>query len=235
MLADGIADDLVSDVKRFLSAERREWYQSLGIPYRRGYLLDGPPGSGKSSLVKALACEIGLGLYVLDLTESRLTDTDVAWMLSTLPPRAAVLIEDIDCLELARSRDDEREKAEKKTGDSKVTLSGLLNAIDGVAAAEGRLLFLTSNHPGRVDAAMLRPGRIDRRFYVGPATAGQAERLFRRFFPDSDGLATRFAGLVSARPRETSMAELQELLIQHAEDSRLAVAEAEHKLKEVTP
>lgn len=68
----------------------------LGIPYRRGYLLHGPPGSGKSSFIQALAGELNYDLCLLNLSERGLQDDKLIHLLSNAPERSFVLIEDVD-------------------------------------------------------------------------------------------------------------------------------------------
>ena len=214
VLREGLLEDLIADARRFLDG--RSSYVQRGIPYRRGYLLHGPPGTGKSSAVVAIATALGLDIAVLNLSNATLDDTDLVNRLADVPPNAIVLIEDIDCAFVARK------SAEDKT--SKITFSGLLNAIDGVAAGEGRLLFATTNHPERLDPALVRPGRIDRRVEIGLADREQLRRIFQRFFPAADpALAERFAA--SLPDRQLAMSAVQAYLVQHAESAQLACAE----------
>jgi len=78
-------------------------------------------------------------------------------------------------------------------GDSRLTMSGVLNALDGVAAQEGRLVFMTTNHVERLDAALIRPGRCDVKVEIGLISKQQGYELFKKFFPQSPhDLASRF-------------------------------------------
>src|SRR5207247_3077660 len=117
---------------------------------------------------------------------------------------------------------------------NKVTFSGLLNAIDGVAAGEGRILFPTTNHVERLDPALIRPGRIDRKIEIGLATRDQARRLFVRFFPQA---GREFAsGFALAIPdRRLSMSALQTHLIRHAASPESAAAHADELLANISP
>ena len=212
ILPDGMMEDLIHDTRSFLG--RRDWYIQRGIPYRRGYLLHGPPGTGKSSAVVAVASALGMDIAMLSLGDSTLEDNGISELLSAVPINSLVLMEDIDCAFVAR-----KETEDKR---SKVTFSGLLNAVDGVAAGEGRILFATTNHIERLDPALIRPGRIDRKIFIGNASSSQAERLFRRFFPDCPSVWSRsFAAAIP--PGKLTMSMLQTHLLMYAEDPQMAI------------
>lgn len=137
-------------MKEFLNSE--QWFAHRGIPFRRGYLLYGIPGTGKSTTVHALASELNLPIYILMLSLN-LDDSSLADMMRYLPSHCVLLLEDIDAA--FKSRVDN--SSERKDNESSITLSGLLNAIDGLAAPEGRLLFATTNHVQKLDPALIRP------------------------------------------------------------------------------
>lgn len=201
---------LLDDVKEFF--QRRQWYADLGIPWRRGYLLYGPPGTGKTSIAYALAGELHLKLCALSLTNSKLNDQTIADLLQKTPPRSLILIEDIDAFFVARDKQDLR---------IEVSFSGLLNALDGVAAQEGRIVFLTTNHLDRLDRALIRPGRIDLVIELGNATREQLRTIFLRFYPESTALATELAGQYP--DRSLSPAGVQQAMLE-AENVEEAVA-----------
>ena len=69
---------------------------------------------------------------------------------------------------------------------SSITLAGLLNALDGIEASEGRLLFATTNHKEALDPALRRPGRMDVHVEFGMASQYQAKQLFKRFYPEHE-------------------------------------------------
>ncbi|KAL7749545.1 hypothetical protein RI367_005100 [Sorochytrium milnesiophthora] len=202
-----IKSDVVRDAEQFLVSER--WYAEVGVPYRRGYLLYGPPGTGKTSFVTALAGHLKLNVYMLNLSSKALTDANVIDLMIDAPPRCILLLEDIHAVfhppaankssppsptsSPAPSADgSESDKpagggykytAPEMTSASGVSFSTLLNILDGVIASEGRLLFMTSNSTD-LDPAILRPGRIDRRVYLGNATRAMASELFVRFYSE---------------------------------------------------
>lgn len=201
-------ESLHGDMERFLGREK--WYVDRGIPYRRGYLLYGKPGNGKSSAVFALASSLGLDICILSLSKPNFSDDDLHTLMSSLPKNAILLIEDIDCI--FNQRDTEY----------KVTFSGLLNAIDGVAASEGRVLIMTTNHVEKLDAALIRPGRIDMQVEIMDADRDQAVRMFHRFFPKATSAQRTAFG--DAIPEDViSMATLQGLLLRCSDDADLAI------------
>ncbi|CAE6438917.1 unnamed protein product [Rhizoctonia solani] len=202
VLAPGVKEMLLSDTRDFLKSEK--WYADRGIPFRRGYLLHGVPGSGKSSLIHAIAGELALDIYVVSLSSSWINDATLTALMGRVPARCIVLLEDLDAaFTRSTSRDqqstgaptaekkddgkdnnDSNNKDEKKQEDiNTLSLSGLLNALDGVAASEGRILFATTNHLERLDPALSRPGRMDVWIEFKNATKWQCEQLFNNFFP----------------------------------------------------
>ncbi|SLM38101.1 mitochondrial chaperone bcs1 [Lasallia pustulata] len=150
ILDKGIKPRILADITDFLASST--WYHDRGIPYRRGYLLHGPPGSGKSSFIQALAGFLDYNIAMLNLSERGLTDDRLNHLLTIIPRRTLVLLEDADAAFANRRTQSE---ADGFRG-ANVTFSGLLNALDGVASAEERLLFLTTNHVERLDEALLK-------------------------------------------------------------------------------
>ena len=179
ILDKGVKEKIVDDVKYFLGDSGR--YYSRGIPYSRGYLLYGPPGSGKSSFIKALAGELDYNIAILNLSERGLTDDRLNHLLANTPQRTLVLLEDADAAFSNRRQTD----SDGYTG-ANVTFSGLLNALDGVDSAEERILFFTTNHPEKLDEAFIRPGRVDLSIRLGEATRWQVALLWDRFYGEID-------------------------------------------------
>ncbi|KAF8184488.1 P-loop containing nucleoside triphosphate hydrolase protein [Pholiota molesta] len=193
VLQPGVKDMLLADCKDFLCSE--EWYAERGIPFRRGYLLHGVPGSGKTSLIHSLAGELGLDIYVVSLSSKGMSDNTLTTLMGNVPQRCILLLEDLDAAFTRSVSRDEKSTgaptaatakdaaATEATDGSTLSLSGLLNSLDGVAAAEGRLLFATTNHIERLDPALSRPGRMDVWVNFTHATKWQAEGIFKCFFP----------------------------------------------------
>lgn len=125
----------------------------------------------------ALAGGLGLDIYVVTLSSPTMTDETLRQLLNTAGTRSVLLLEDVDAAFVDRT-------AAAGAASGTLTFSGLLNAIDGVAAQEGRLLFMTTNHISRLSNALIRPGRVDVRYFLGPATSQQARDLFVSFYRD---------------------------------------------------
>ena len=225
ILKPGEKEHLLQDLEKFRGS--RERYRRLGVPYHRGYLLYGPPGTGKTSLVSALGAKCGMSLYVVNLAD--FTDRTLKTAINDVPENSIVLFEDIDCMKAGHRReqyvalgDSERAGAdrqpvargnvERTTSEQLlgVTLSGLLNVLDGFFAPENVVFVMTTNHLEMLDPALLRPGRIDYRLFMGEASDRQRMELYRRFFPE----ATETEAIEFAQAHSTeTMAEFQGLLL----------------------
>lgn len=173
VLKQGQTEAILGDLQQFFNAKKR--YDELGIPWRRGYLLFGPPGTGKTSLVTALASELSLNVCSLSLASANITDERIGNLLSTVPPRSIILLEDID------SFFKHRDKADASV---KLSYSGFINALDGVAAHEGSVIFLTTNHPQLIDEAAIRSGRVDFRMELTHCDKHQLYAMAHKFFED---------------------------------------------------
>ena len=173
--------EIIEDLISFSRA--KEFYARIGKAWKRGYLLYGPPGTGKSTMIAAMANLLHYDVYDLELTAVR-DNTELRRLLIQVPSKSIIVIEDIDCsLDLTGQRkkkekvkeptEEEEKDPNKKPGKgedaeqgktSKVTLSGLLNFIDGLWSASNgeRLVVFTTNYIEKLDPALIRRGRMDK-------------------------------------------------------------------------
>ena len=305
------ASVVLEDAKEFLRSE--EWYAERGIPYRRGYLLHGLPGTGKSSLVSAVASELQMPIYLLQLSYELMDDEALQRLLQTMNTTPSILLlEDVDAAcsaveergisltddgailtpeakredngnddvddlrsespplpsmssnasscasnssgnlaefgEIHVSEERRPNSAQSRVGQrndvttravlhllkkadgsktSKVSLSGLLNCLDGPTATAGRLLFMTTNCRDRLDPALTRPGRIDLELSFSHCDEDQSCRLFQRFYGNHsngelqwaqrtlDSLSKKFASTVMRCGRKFTTADIQGHLMKY--------------------
>ncbi len=191
--------EVIDDLDVFLKSEER--YFNLGIPWKRGYLFYGVAGTGKSSFIQSLANHFKKDIYVLALSCKGFGDVELYNRISEVKQNSFLVIEDIDCL-IDVSRNQEKDS----TG---VSLSGLLNALDGIQAQNGQIVFMTTNCIEKLDSALIRPGRIDVKLKFGYATEDQIEQACKRFFPNNYKTVYDIVNIAE----DQTMAQIQEKLI----------------------
>ncbi|KAF8747909.1 hypothetical protein HU200_013126 [Digitaria exilis] len=193
-----LKQSVITDLDRFL--KRRDYYRRIGKAWKRGYLLYGPPGTGKSSMVYS--------------------NSALQRLLNGTPNKCILVIEDIDCCFSTASR---KEKDDSDYGDYRsgqansersVTLSGLLNFIDGLWSTSGeeRIIIFTTNYKERLDSALLRPGRMDMHIYMGYCCYEAFKTLARNYhliddhmlFPGDTAAAFRMWSEMRLRSEEST-------------------------------
>ncbi|KAG8383364.1 hypothetical protein BUALT_Bualt04G0004800 [Buddleja alternifolia] len=209
---------IIEDLDRFV--RRREYYKKVGKAWKRGYLLYGPPGTGKSSLIAAMANYLKFDVYDLELT-SLYSNSELRRVLLCTTNRSILVIEDIDC---SVQMHDREANSQPDTDSSKLTLSGLLNFIDGLWSTCGdeRIVIFTTNHKEKLDPALLRPGRMDMHIHMGYCSPEGFDVLASNYLgiEDHPKLFPEIKGLI--REVEITPAELAEHLMRN-EDVDLAL------------
>ena len=165
---------IIDDLKLFLRSEND--YSKFGIPYKRCYLFSGIPGSGKTSFIKAICNELSYNLAILTVSK-KFDNSSLMYSMSTLTENTALLIEDIDCL---------FQKREATEDNPHLTFSNFLNILDGMLYKHKSIIFLTTNHPEKLDHALLRIGRIDCILDFNFPKKQEIQKLFYDIILDND-------------------------------------------------
>ena len=139
------------------------------------FLLEGPPGTGKSSLIFALASKFNMNIHIINLGP-KVDDATFKSAVSNLPSNTILLLEDVDALFVERKANDSNK--------SMVSFSGILNVLDGMARKNGLITFMTTNYINRLDKALIRPSRVDLILKFEDASEYQIKQMFKKFFPD---------------------------------------------------
>ncbi len=222
---------LVTDFKT-----ARGWYEVRGLPYKLTLLFHGLPGTGKSSLIKAFASHFKMNLCVLNL--SGMSDAGLQKALSSAPTNSLIVIEDFDSTDATQARSSLLPYPRVSTDDtptlssdtnqefvtavstvdvnkpekvSFLTLSGILNSLDGVVALDETIIIMTSNVISQLDPAILRPGRIDHIVELKYLESPEVHDYLALMFPDqSYDRETHFKSIAGC--------ELQRLYFEHKHD-----------------
>lgn len=207
-LPTDLQHEIEEDLKRFTAS--RDRLLRLELPWRRGHLFAGPPGTGKTSLSLAIAGSLNFSLASLSLTDIT-SDGMLREAVSKLRPRTVLVIEDIDAYSVSRDRD------HNTATDGKLSLSGLLNSLDGFETPDGLVTIATSNHADKLDPALVRSGRLDRTFTLDYIAARELERLHAWFYEGVEGVAPMSAPETTFDAR-MAPAQVAELFKQHLND-----------------
>jgi len=173
--------ELLADVADFMTSERQ--YNAAGIPYTKGYLLYGEPGTGKSSLIKAIAAEYNLPVFIIDF-DTVVSNADLLKVTKEMTEYTdnkpfILAMEDLDRSTMFSHPHHRR--------DNVITAQALLNAIDGLVESHGRIMFITTNNANVIrdritNGALMRPGRVDKEVEIGLCDFDQVQRMLFHFY-----------------------------------------------------
>jgi len=207
---------LIEDVKGF--GNERDDYAKFGIPYKRNYLFYGPPGTGKTSFITALANILNKNIYSYNLTTG--TDSDIITAMRGLDfEKSVFVLEDVDSIFI------------KKASETKISLSTMLNILDGFHCKSGLITFITANDISMLDAALLRVGRIDVKLEFTHASKAQIKQMYRRMIPLSATTPAKtdhfekFFNII--KDKKMNMSLIQKFIFEHRNCSDLTEYEDE--------
>lgn len=255
-LPEKMKKEIRDEFENFFGMEKL--YNEFEIPYRIGFLFYGPPGTGKTSLVKALAYHYQINIFIINLNDENINDENISNHLVNIgnqPGKKILLFEDIDsafsakemikneCKEEIAFARINRANSDGKTDDvaniqkKYLTYSGLLNALDGIDSNyRGLIIIMTTNYIEKLGDALIRPGRIDKKFELTYGDEFQIKEMTKsfiqrrlKFIDDNDntrnskylndryliGEIERFAKKVENKNKKIRPCELQQYLVKN--------------------
>lgn len=159
-------EGLHSELRRW--KESKGWYKSKFLDWRFGVLLEGLPGTGKTSFIRAIGQEFDFPVFQFDLLSMTNQDLSESWRSCMTQAPCIIVLEDFDRVKFS----------------DELTLDSLLNCISGIEPADGCLLFVTANDTTKLDSALLRPGRLDRRIEFAKLETIHREKIANRILSD---------------------------------------------------
>lgn len=196
---DNVGEVILSSCKSFI--ESKDWYRKAGISYKLGIMLYGEPGTGKTSLIKALSSELGRDLYTLNLATS--FDKTFVKAIRNIKSGSILSLEDIDCVSGTHSREDTKDVKSIAS----INLSTILNILDGLVPLDDIIVIMSTNHINKIDKALLRKGRSDLMIEIKPLDSKAVKQYTETVFNESIDFNGHIKGC-----------DLQSIVIEHKDD-----------------
>jgi AAA+ superfamily predicted ATPase len=222
-------DSIVKVITKFLDPVTVKRYEKFNITHKLTILLEGVPGTGKSSLIAALASHFNYNIAIVSFTP-KMTDVNLMRALRSferdneeveLP--TMYVFEDMDCIFKERKSQDESRNM--------VTFSGILNAFDGITSNENNICIMTTNHIEYLDTALIRPGRVDHIMRFDYAVKEQIVDIFNRY-TEEDVTSTKekaieFYQAIKNLNIKVTTSLLQQYLLKYADQVDLIIENVE--------
>lgn len=179
-LTTEVENKIIKSLDNFLSNE--EYYLKNGIPYQFGIVLYGEPGTGKTSVIRAIASKYNKSLSIVSASELQNIESSIYYH-----PDSIIVVEDIDTNSITHCRKDkDNNNITILDAMSVVSLSDVLNALDGLLNHHGRIIIITTNHIDKLDKALLRPGRFDFCVELGLVNEEVFTKFIKHYFPNNE-------------------------------------------------
>ncbi|AUF82437.1 AAA family ATPase [Tetraselmis virus 1] len=204
---------LVQDIIDFMTSSTvKEKYNRFGVAHKMNVLLHGPPGTGKTSLIEFVASKLKSDIHVINFS-NKLRDDDLTIAMKKVNTNHPIIVmEDIDVLF--------RERKSMDSGRNSVSLSAILNTLDGISRPEGSVVFLTTNEVSSIDSAVLRSRRVDKVLKLDYAVETQTRPMIKYLIPEiSESDVDRF---ISACGFDYTTADLHSYLFTVCDTKKLS-------------
>ena len=195
ILDKSIKDEVKDCIDKYNNKDYKKRLRSLGINHKMNLVLSGLPGTGKSSLMFAIASLLDKDIATIDFNNKELNDHNFICALNKIPKNCIFVLEDIDALYIDRNKKEE----------NRVSFSCVLNFLDGVYSKEDLVTIITTNHLDRIDKAIIRPMRIDKMIKFTYCSKYQYKEVFKKFFPDHIDLTYTIYNMIKNKKYTTSM------------------------------
>ena len=170
IMDEDVKNNIVSDIDYFL--QNKKWFYERGLPYKKTFIFHGKPGTGKTSFIKALASHFNKNIYLINI--STMSNSTFEKSITSAPSGSFIVIEDFDSCEATHSREDKTSSNDEfsviESDGSKdtngISLTTILNTLDGIVSLDGNMIFMTTNHIEKIDEALLRKGRVDETYEI---------------------------------------------------------------------
>jgi ATP-dependent Zn protease len=207
---------IINDIEWFLDEKTIQKYKKLGRTHKRIYLFEGLPGSGKTSFITALASKFDYNIAMINFTD-KVTDGILIRLIKKLPEKTFLILEDIDCLFEDRKQNDNMKNT--------VTLSGILNSLDGIVTPDDFICFITTNYKFNLDNALLRPGRIDKILNFTYANKEQIKDIFKSYMDEkyTDDYFKDFYNKFKKLNIKLTVNIIQEYLFKYIDNPEIAI------------
>ena len=208
--------DLIKEFEIFESDTYIKRLEKLGITRKKVLMLEGPPGTGKSSLIMALASKLEKDIAYFSFTPD-ITDTKLIKSMQSCPSDSIIVFEDIDCLFEERKIND--------SSKNNITFSALLNCLDGLVCRDGLIVIATTNHIDKLDPALIRSGRVDKVVNLTYMKKPEIFEMWKKFMEndyvtDSEKL---FYDLIKTLNLNITPSLLQQYLFRYIDQSKQAM------------